>query len=366
MIEIPSQPLAQKILAGAFAGGRVPQQLLFFGPAGSGKRHAAQMVARELIGVDPATPMSAMLDLSVIRASGAQILVEDLEDGLKDLSTRPVIGRCRVVILDGAERLGDVAGNRVLKPLEEPPAGAHVILITDRAEDVLPTIRSRCIPVPFRTPGWRHIADALVGDGVPEDVAVVRARSQGAMARVGDPFWQSMRGIGVDLGRRMLHPDGVTVAAIIDTQTQMERAAAAHPSQELIALRASADALEGKRGGRTAAKKAEDQEKRERRRLVSDGWATVLTGAVGVIADALAISIGADGAVRHPDLVDELRAAAVPREVCVAMCEQIEAQRAELALNPTVDLAMEALVTTIAMVRRGDELTLKVAGRLPW
>jgi len=86
MIEIPSQPLAQKILAGAFAGGRVPQQLLFFGPAGSGKRHAAQMVARELIGVDPATPMSAMLDLSVIRASGAQILVEDLEDGLKDLS----------------------------------------------------------------------------------------------------------------------------------------------------------------------------------------------------------------------------------------------------------------------------------------
>ena len=36
------------------------------------------------------------------------------EDALRDLSTRPVVGRCRVAIVEGAERLRDVAGNRIL------------------------------------------------------------------------------------------------------------------------------------------------------------------------------------------------------------------------------------------------------------
>ncbi len=366
MITLDDQPLASKILSGALAGNRVPQQFLFYGPPGTGKRAAALEVARVLIGAPNQSPDRAQLDLSIVRASGAQILVDDLEDALRDLSTRPVVGRCRVAIIEAAERLRDVAGNRILKPLEEPPSGSHVILVTDRPDDVLATIRSRCVPVPFRSPGWQAIAARLVDAGVPTDMAQVRARTQGPMALAADDFWRSMREIGVEIGMSVLRADRAGAGVVADAQRRMESAASAHPSVELVELRRAAAELDGKRGGRTAAKKAEDQEKRERRRLVSDGWATVLTGAAGVVADALAVALGANGAVRHRDLVEEITAAAAPAPFCERALEEIEHTRAELALNPTVDLAMQALLTRIELARRGERHPLSAPGRLRW
>lgn len=366
MITIADQPLAEKILAGALAGPRIPQQFLFYGPAGTGKRLAARHAAQHLIGASGAAGDRAQLDLSIVRASGAQILVDDLEDALRDLATRPVVGRCRVAIVEGAERLRDVAGNRILKPLEEPPAGSHVILVTDRAEDVLATIRSRCVPIPFRSPGWQAIAARLVAQGTSADEAEVHARTQGPMAIAGDTFWRSMRQVGVEMGLSILRGDRAGADVVADAQRRMESAASESPSDELVELRRTATELEGKRGGRTAAKRAEDQEKRERRRMVTDGWATVLAGAAGVVADGLAIAVGAGDIVRHRDLADMIAAAAAPAELCARALEEIEMTGADLLLNPTVDLAIEALLVRITLARRGERHPLRGAGRLRW
>ena len=366
MIAIEDQPLAEKILAGALAGSRVPQQFLLYGPAGTGKRLAARQVAQHLIGAPDGSADRVQLDLSIVRASGAQILVDDLEDALRDLATRPVVGRCRVAIVEGAERLRDVAGNRILKPLEEPPSGSHVILVTDRPEDVLATIRSRCVPIPFRSPGWQAIAAHLVAQGVSSDEADVRARTQGPMAIAGDAFWRSMRQVGVEMGLSILRGDRAGAEVVADAQGRMEVAASRSPSDELVELRSAAAELEGKRGGRTAAKKAEDQQKRERRRMVTDGWATVLAGAAGVVADGLAIALGAGDVVRHRDLADAIAVTAASAEFCERALEEIEMTRADLLLNPTVDLAMEALLVRITLVRRGERHPLRGAGRLRW
>jgi DNA polymerase-3 subunit delta' len=366
VIGIPDQPLAEKILDGALAGDRVPQQFLLFGPPGTGKRQAALAVAGALIGVPAATDIRAQMDLSVVRASGAQILLDDLDDALRDLAARPVVGRCRVVIIEGAERLRLVAADRILKPLEEPPPGSHVILVTDRPDDVLATIRSRCLPVPFRSPGWRLIADRLAATGVSPDEAETRARTEGPMALVGDPFWRSMRAVGVEMGLSVLRGDRGGADVVAAAQQRMEAAAGEHPSDDLVELRRAAAELEGRRGGRTAAKKAEDQQKRERRRMVSDGWDTVLTGAAGVVADGLAVAVGAGDAVRHRDLRDAIAAAGAPAELCIRALEEIEMTRADLALNPTVDLAVEALLVRIGQARRGERHPLRAAGRLPW
>jgi len=366
VIGIEDQPLAAKILTGALGGARVPQQFLFYGPAGTGKRLAARQVARHLIGAPDASGDRAQLDLSIVRASGAQILVDDLEDALRDLASRPVVGRCRVAIVEGAERLGDVAGNRILKPLEEPPAGSHVILVTDRAEDVLATIRSRCVPVPFRSPGWQAIAARLVAQGISPDQAEVRARTEGPMAIAGGAFWRSMRQVGVEMGLSILRADRAGADVVADAQRRMESAASENPSDALVELRSAAAELEGKRGGRTAAKKAEDQQKRERRRMVTDGWATVLAGAAGVVADGLAIALGAPDVVRHRDLADAIAAAAAPAGLCERALEEIEMTRADLLLNPTVDLAIEALLVRIGLARRGERHPLRGAGRLRW
>jgi len=366
VITLDDQPLAAKILNGAISGGRIPQQLLFYGPPGTGKRAAALQVATFLIGAPDSSSERAQLDLSIVRASGAQILVDDLADALRDLATRPVVGRCRVAIVEGAERLRDVAGNRILKPLEEPPPGSHVILVTDRPEDVLATIRSRCVPVPFRSLSWQVIAARLTDAGVASGEAEVRARTQGPMAIAGDDFWRSMRAIGVEIGIGILRGDRTGGAVVADAQRRMVAAASAHPSRDLAELRRAAEDLDGKRGGRTAAKRAEDQEKRERRRLVSDGWATVLAGAAGVVADGLAVAVGAHGVLRHRDLRDGIAAAAAPAAFCERALEEIELTRAELQLNPTVDLAMQALLTRIDLARRGERHPLSAPGRLRW
>jgi len=48
-------------------------------------------------------------------------------------------------IIQKADALTAACGNQLLKSIEEPPSGYHFILLTDRVDDILPTIRSRCI-----------------------------------------------------------------------------------------------------------------------------------------------------------------------------------------------------------------------------
>lgn len=48
------------------------------------------------------------------------------------------------IVIEKADYLTTACANSLLKTLEEPPAGYHFILLTDRLDQILPTIRSRC------------------------------------------------------------------------------------------------------------------------------------------------------------------------------------------------------------------------------
>jgi DNA polymerase-3 subunit delta' len=56
-------------------------------------------------------------------------------------------------ILQKADFLSAVCANRLLKPIEEPPVGYHFLLLAERGEQILPTIRSRCVSKSFYTKG---------------------------------------------------------------------------------------------------------------------------------------------------------------------------------------------------------------------
>lgn len=47
-------------------------------------------------------------------------------------------------IIQKADHLTVQCSNNLLKSLEEPPAGYHFILLSDRIDTILPTVRSRC------------------------------------------------------------------------------------------------------------------------------------------------------------------------------------------------------------------------------
>jgi DNA polymerase-3 subunit delta' len=370
VIELPGQPLAERVLRAALAREDPPQQLLFHGPPGTGKREAARRVAWEL--VDPGRehgPGERSLDVSIVRGTGHMIRLEELEPALADLASRPAVGPRRALIIEEAERLYELTGApRLLKPLEEPPSRSHIILVTDRVVDVLPTVRSRCLPVPFRHPGWRAVAERLEAEGVPAEEARGLARASGPAALATGSFDRRARAIGVELALRALIEHGDRGSVIRDVQRAIEDEARRHPSPELEALRAEAAALSGKRGARTAERRADDQERRELRRAVSDGWALVLDGAAGLVADALAVCVGAESTVRHREHLEELRTVAVPARQAFLerAAEEIALTRSELALNPSVDLAVEALLIRLDAARQGTAGPLVAPGRLPF
>ena len=65
-------------------------------------------------------------------------------------SLKPYEGRCRVFVVDPADRLSEEACNALLKLLEEPPPQSLLLLLATHPESLLPTIRSRCRLVELR------------------------------------------------------------------------------------------------------------------------------------------------------------------------------------------------------------------------
>lgn len=49
------------------------------------------------------------------------------------------------IVIEHAEALTQACSNKLLKSIEEPPAGYYFIFLTSRKEAILPTIKSRCV-----------------------------------------------------------------------------------------------------------------------------------------------------------------------------------------------------------------------------
>jgi DNA polymerase-3 subunit delta' len=366
-LSLPDQPLAERALRAALAQPAPPQQLLFFGPPGCGKRAAARDVAWAIM--DPSGAhdrRAAAVDLIEVRASGREIRLEELDPAIAAIAARPHVLERRVLIIEGAERLREQEGSsRILKPLEEPAPRSHVILVTERAGGLPPTIRSRCLPVPFRSPGAARIAQRLMEAGMPEDEARRRARADGTAALDMDPFDLRMRALGRDIGRAALTGERGPRALVARVEGVIEQAAAENPSEQLAQLQREAKEKEGRRGGRTAEKRVEEQRRRELRRLSTDGWQSVLRAAAGVAADALAARSGAPQAARDPQTAAELAATteATPLPSLIHIVEEFERAVADLALNPDIPVRAEALLRRVARARHGHPVALSASGR---
>ncbi len=97
---------------------------------------------------------------------------------------RPVEAAYKVTIITAAHLLGERGSNALLKSLEEPPPQTVNILLTDRPDLLLETVRSRCEQVRFVQIDAAQIADALVGRGVATERAdVVSRMADGSLSR---------------------------------------------------------------------------------------------------------------------------------------------------------------------------------------
>ena len=73
-----------------------------------------------------------------------KLLVSDSEDIVEESFIKPIFANKKVFIIKNIDDAMEVAQNKLLKILEEPPANVYFLLTCSNVDKVLPTIRSRC------------------------------------------------------------------------------------------------------------------------------------------------------------------------------------------------------------------------------
>ncbi len=138
---------------------RMPQAILFGGPAGIGKTTTAWALAREIVsdGGDPAThPRSLkvtrnshpdIIEVTGKNTASSQISVESIRNLERFTATGPLESPKKIVLIEPADRMNTSSANCLLKLLEEPPPDLLLFLVTPEPNRLLTTIRSRCTPL---------------------------------------------------------------------------------------------------------------------------------------------------------------------------------------------------------------------------
>src|SRR5215208_7809817 len=172
-------PHARAVLEPALAPGATPSHAyLFHGPAGTGKRTVARALAAQLLGEHDRVERGTHPDLTWVTPSGAhELLVSDVDEAVVGAAARtPFEAAKRVFVIERADTMIEQAANRMLKTLEEPPSFVHLILLTGRLGEVLPTIASRCQHVRFDALPPGELAERIGRRGIAPEQAAACAR----------------------------------------------------------------------------------------------------------------------------------------------------------------------------------------------
>ncbi len=176
-----------QLLRAMIERGRVPHALLFVGPEGIGKRTVALAFLQALnCAVSPGEgcdrcPSCIKLsrlshpDLLFVSSEGATVKVDQIREVMRGLTMRPLEARWRGVIVDGAEQMTLEAANAFLKTLEEPPPRTVLILLARKAEELPPTVVSRCQLLRFFPLRDEEVREVLRMQGVGDPAAAAFA-----------------------------------------------------------------------------------------------------------------------------------------------------------------------------------------------
>ncbi|MDQ0453756.1 DNA polymerase-3 subunit delta' [Rhizobium paknamense] len=203
----------ETFLAKAYRSGKLHHALLIEGPEGIGKATLAFRFAHHVLShPDPerAPDMLANPDpQSVVGrqlASGAShnllhitrpvdeksgrvksaITIEEIRRVGHFFSQTSGTGNWRIVIIDPADDMNRNAANAVLKVLEEPPKRSLFLVLSHAPGKLLPTIRSRCLPLrlaPLTSSDLKQALDHLGLAVQPDQTDMLATLAKGSVSQ---------------------------------------------------------------------------------------------------------------------------------------------------------------------------------------
>ena len=219
---------------------------LFTGPAGVGRRTLALRFTQALIcasPVAPAVPCRTCLtckqietmqysDLALVQAEkeGGTLTVDKIRLIRQSLVLKPYQGKYRVALFLRFQEANASAANALLKTLEEAPPHAILILTADNAEQLLPTIVSRCEILRLRPLTVETIEAALKGRHASEEQAHLLAHLSGgrpgyAFHMLAEPEASTFRAERLDDLQRLLSATRVEKVAYAEKITNRKNEA---------------------------------------------------------------------------------------------------------------------------------------------
>ncbi len=170
-----------KYISSAVENNRVSHAYILNGERGSGKRMLANLFATTLLcesgNSEPCGKCHSCRQAEsgnhpdIIRVTHEKpnsISVDDIRTQVNNtVDIKPYQGPYKVYIIPQADMMTPQAQNAILKTIEEPPAYAVFLLLTENAETLLPTINSRCVMLKLR-----NIKDTLIKKYLMENLEI--------------------------------------------------------------------------------------------------------------------------------------------------------------------------------------------------
>lgn len=169
-------------LTKALAQNQLPHALLFAGKAGVGKNLFAKTLAAELLHTTVES-VEQNPDFHEVRAESKAALhtIEKVRELIEEVHISSFCAQGKVFVIHDADRMQAAAANALLKTLEEPTAETTFILLTENLQEIMGTIRSRCVMLPFQPLSEGEVATFLKTKGLPKHLAPL---AQGSLAEV--------------------------------------------------------------------------------------------------------------------------------------------------------------------------------------
>jgi DNA polymerase-3 subunit delta' len=372
--------------AAALLSGRPPEPgamthaWLFTGPPGSGRSVAARAFAAALLcgdgggdgkggGCGECASCRQVLagthaDLLLVRPEGLSYGVKQTRDLVLRAAGKPTGGRWHIVLFEDADRCTEQAANALLKAIEEPAPQTVWLLCAPSAEDLVPTIRSRCRVVTLVVPSSDAVARVLTDrDGIEPARALAAARAaQGHIGRARrlatDASAAKRRAdvLRVPSAVTSLGPALSAAASLVRTAEEEAKAVTEgldEPEREAL-RRAFGEGSSGKgvakamRGMAGAMKDLEDRQKSRATRVKRDTLDQALLELALFYRDILMLQLGADTELANPESDLRKLASSSTPEATLRRLQAIMHCRELLTLNVAPLLAVEEMALSLS------------------